>query len=176
MLLGDVSGKGLEVAALSAMVRFFVEARAWDTDDPAEVLAQTNRILRGRLPPGGFVTAFLAVVEGAALRYCNAGHPPPLVLRADGGEDELAGTGLPLGVQDDGVHTAREVAFEPGDTLFAATDGLGEARREGAFFSDARLPELLAATGGRCRRRRWRRCCTPRPSAGRRGCTTTSSC
>ena len=147
VLLGDVSGKGLEVAALSAMVRFFVEARAWDTDDPAEVLAQTNRILRGRLPPGGFVTAFLAVVEGPALRYCNAGHPPPLVLRADGGEDELAGTGLPLGVQDDGVHTAREVAFEPGDTLFAATDGLGEARREGAFFSDARLPELLARHG-----------------------------
>ena len=51
VLIGDVSGKGLEVAAASAMVRFFVEARAWDTESPAEVLAQANRILRTRHAP-----------------------------------------------------------------------------------------------------------------------------
>ena len=60
LLIGDVSGKGLEVAAASAMVRFFVEARAWDSEHPAEVLAQANRILRMRLQRGGFATAFLA--------------------------------------------------------------------------------------------------------------------
>ena len=46
MLVGDVTGKGLEVAALSAMVRFFVEARTWDSERPGEVLAQTDRLLR----------------------------------------------------------------------------------------------------------------------------------
>ena len=147
LLLGDVSGKGLEVAAMSAMVRFFVEARAFDSDSPAEVLAQANRILRGRLPAAGFATAFLAVVDGGRMRYCNAGHPPPQVLRAQAGEVDLSGGGLPLGVDPAGEYIERELEFGPGDTLFAATDGLLEARRERSFFGDARLPELLAEHG-----------------------------
>jgi GAF domain-containing protein/GNAT superfamily N-acetyltransferase len=147
VLIGDVSGKGIEVAASSAMVRFFVEARAWDTDRPAAVLAQANRILRSRLREGGFATAFLALVEGDRLRYCNAGHPPPFLLRADGAAEALPGSGLPLGIEDDGRYEEREVTIEPGDVLFAATDGLLEARRRGAFFADARLPGLLAEHG-----------------------------
>jgi len=147
LLVGDVSGKGLEVAAASAMVRFFVEARAWDTESPAEVLAQANLILRTRLRRGGFATAFLAVVEDGRLRYCNAGHPPPYLLRADGESQPLPGSGLPLGIEDDGLHEEREVTLELGDVLFAATDGLLETRREGLFFSDERLPDLLAEHG-----------------------------
>jgi GNAT superfamily N-acetyltransferase len=147
VLLGDVSGKGLEVAALSAMVRFFVEARAWDTERPAEVLAQANRILRTRLQRGGFATAFLAVVADGRLRYCNAGHPPPALLRAGGGSEALPGSGLPLGVEDEARHEEREVELGLGDVLFGATDGLLEARRAGEFFGDARLPELLAEHG-----------------------------
>src|SRR3954452_13670750 len=61
VLIGDVSGKGLEVAALSSMVRFFVEARTWDSERPAEVLAQTAALLRHRLPSASFVSAFMAV-------------------------------------------------------------------------------------------------------------------
>jgi GNAT superfamily N-acetyltransferase len=147
VLVGDVSGKGLEVAAASSMVRFFVEARAWDTEHPAQVLAQANRILRTRLERGGFATAFLAMVSDGRLRYCNAGHPPPLLLRADGSAEALRGSGLPLGVEDEGRHEEREVVMELGDVLFAATDGLLETRRERAFFSDVRLPGLLSEHG-----------------------------
>ena len=147
VLIGDVSGKGLEVAAASAMVRFFVEARAWDTESPAEVLAQANRILRTRLRRGGFATAFLAVVQDGRVRYCNAGHPPPCLLRADGSSQPLPGSGLPLGIEADGQHEEREVAMELGDVLFAATDGLLETRRAGEFFGDDRL--LGAAVGAR---------------------------
>ena len=147
VLVGDVSGKGLEVAAASAMVRFFVEARAWDSEHPAEVLAQANRILRMRLQRGGFATAFLAMVSDGRVRYCNAGHPPPCLLRADGGAESLEGSGLPLGIEEDGRHEEREVEIGLGDVLFAATDGLLETRREGAFFSDARLPGLLSEFG-----------------------------
>jgi len=147
VLVGDVSGKGLEVAAASAMVRFFVEARAWDSEHPAEVLAQANRILRMRLHSGGFATAFLAMVAGGRVRYCNAGHPPPCLLRADGGAESLEGSGLPLGIEEDGRHEEREVEIGLGDVLFAATDGLLETRREGAYFSDERLPGLLSEFG-----------------------------
>ena len=147
VLVGDVSGKGLEVAAVSAMVRFFVEARAWDTESPAEVLTQANRILSTRMRRGGFATAFLAVVDEGRVRYCNAGHPPPCLLREGGGADTLPGSGLPLGIEADGQHEEREVTIGLGDVLFAATDGLLETRRAGAFFGDDRLSELLAEHG-----------------------------
>ena len=143
VLIGDVSGKGLEVAALSAMVRFFVEARTWDSESPADVLAQTAALLRHRLPSASFVSAFMGVIDGGRLRYANAGHGSTVHIPAAGGEHALAATGMPLGVEDGGWEE-RDVPFEVGDVLFAATDGLAEARREGAFFGIARLPVLLA--------------------------------
>ena len=147
LLVGDVSGKGLEVAATAAMVRFFVEARTFDSSSPAEVLAQTNAILRGRLPEDLFVPAFLAIIEGHRLRWCNAGHPPPQLLCADGTTAPLGTTGLPLGVLDDGGYVNREAELGAGDVLVAATDGLWEARREGVQFGDARFGALLAEHG-----------------------------
>jgi len=149
LLVGDVSGSGLEVAATAAMVRFFVEARTFDCDRPADVLAQTNAILRSRLPEGLFVPAFLAVADGRRLRWCNAGHPPPQLLRAGTGgtASELRTTGLPLGIDAGAPYEERECALEPGDVLVAATDGLWEARRDGVQFGDARLHGLLDAHG-----------------------------
>jgi GAF domain-containing protein len=143
VLVGDVSGKGLEVAALSAMVRFFVEARTWDCESPAAVLEPTAALLRHRLPPSSFVSAFMGVIDGDRLRWANAGHGPPVLLPAAGGEHLLGATGLPLGVEDGGWRE-HEAPFEPGDVLFASTDGLAEARRGGAFFGEARLPGVLA--------------------------------
>jgi len=143
VLVGDVSGKGLEVAALSAMVRFFVEARTWDSESPAEVLAQTDRLVRGRLEGGSFVAAFMAVVSGDRMRWANAGHAPPVLFCAAGAL-RLTATGIPLGVGEDARYEEREAPFAPGDVLFAATDGLVEARRDGAFFGDERLVAVLA--------------------------------
>ena len=147
LLVGDVSGKGLEVAATAAMVRFFVEARTFDCPRPAEVLAQTNAILLGRMPRELFCPAFLAVVHGRRMRWCNAGHPAPQLLRAAGAVEQLGTTGLPLGIQADGQYEEHEAQLAAGDVLVAATDGLWEARRNGVQFGDARLHELLAAHG-----------------------------
>jgi GAF domain-containing protein len=143
VLVGDVSGKGLEVAALSAMVRFFVEARTWDSESPAEVLAQTDRLLRGRLQGGSFVAAFMAVIDGETMRWANAGHAPPVLLGPDGAQ-RLKATGVPLGVEEEARYEEQASRFAPGDVLFAATDGLIEARRDGAFFGDERLVAVLA--------------------------------
>ena len=148
VLVGDVSGKGLEVAALSSMVRFFVEARTWDSERPAEVLAQTDRLLRGRLPSASFVAAFMGVIADGRLRWANAGHAPP-VLIGPSGERVLAATGVPLGVEDEPRYEEREDLFGPGDLLFAATDGLIEARRHGVLFGDERLREILAEHAAR---------------------------
>jgi len=146
VLVGDVTGKGLEVAALSAMVRFFVEARTWDSERPGEVLAQTDRLLNGRLPSASFVTAFMGVIAGGTLRWANAGHAPPWLMRAHG-EDPLKATGVPLGVEAGARYEEHETPFGPGDVLFASTDGLIEARRGGSFFGEHRLPAVLAEHG-----------------------------
>ena len=144
LLVGDVSGKGIEVAAISAMVRFFVEARSHDAADPAQVMAQTDALLRGRLPGTTFVPAVMMVIDEQRIRWCNAGHTPPVLLSASG-ERELGGTGLPLGVDPDATYETQEAAFGPGDLVLAYTDGLTEARREGRQFADERLPELIGA-------------------------------
>jgi GAF domain-containing protein/GNAT superfamily N-acetyltransferase len=145
VLVGDVSGKGLEVAAVSAMVRFFVEARTWDSEQPAEVLAQANAILRRRLPGRvALVTAFLAVIDEGVLRYANAGHVPPLLVGRDLPPRELPTTGLPLGVTDGVRFEQHDLLFGPGDLLFACTDGLHEARRDGELFGQDRVSALVA--------------------------------
>ncbi len=146
VLVGDVSGKGLEVAAASSMVRFFIEARTWDSEDPAVVLSQANAILRRRLPGRvSLVTAFLAVIDDGVLRYANAGHVPPLVLGRDGAPRELPTTGLPLGVTDDATFAQHELPFGRTALLFASTDGLHEARRDGELFGQERVSALVAA-------------------------------
>jgi sigma-B regulation protein RsbU (phosphoserine phosphatase) len=146
VLVGDVTGKGLEVAALSAMVRFFVEARSWDSERPGEILAQTDRLLGGRLPSASFVTAFMGVIADGTLRWANAGHAPPTLLRPDG-DEALKATGVPLGVEAGALYEEHEAPFGLGDVLFASTDGLIEARRDGSFFGERRLPAVLAEHG-----------------------------
>jgi sigma-B regulation protein RsbU (phosphoserine phosphatase) len=146
VLVGDVTGKGLEVAALSAMVRFFVEARSWDSERPGEILAQTDRLLGGRLPSASFVTAFMGVIADGTLRWANAGHAPPTLLRPDG-DEALKATGVPLGVEAGALYEEHEASFGLGDVLFASTDGLIEARRDGSFFGERRLPAVLAEHG-----------------------------
>jgi sigma-B regulation protein RsbU (phosphoserine phosphatase) len=70
-----------------------------------------------------------------------------VLLRADGSTIELRGTGLPLGVDEHAEYTSAEAPIGPGDVIFASTDGLTEARREGRQFGDARLDDLLAEHG-----------------------------
>jgi GAF domain-containing protein len=143
VLVGDVAGKGVETAALSSMVRFFVEARSWDELSPAAVLEQTNRMLLGRLPRDTFVTAFVGVLSHESLRYCNAGHLPPLRVR-DGRAEPLDLHGLPLGVDDVRSYSESDLSLAGGDLVFAYTDGLVEARRDGEVYGQERLAAMVA--------------------------------
>jgi serine phosphatase RsbU (regulator of sigma subunit) len=144
VLIGDVAGKGVETAALSAMVRFFIEARSWDTRSPAQVLGQANAMLLGRLPPDSFVTAFFGILSRDSLHYCNAGHLPPLHVRG-GSASQLDSHGLPLGVLEAQQYPSSELELAPDDLVFAHTDGLIEARRGGEMYGVERLAQLVVA-------------------------------
>ena len=144
VLVGDVAGKGVETAALSAMVRFFIEARSWDTLSPSEVLEQANAMLLGRLPHDAFVTAFFGILSRDSLSYCNAGHLPPLLIRS-GAACLLDSHGLPLGVLEGQRYSSSELKLAQGDLVFAHTDGLIEARRGGEMYGSERLTRQVVA-------------------------------
>lgn len=143
VVIGDVVGKGVETAALSAMARFFIEARSWDDPDPAAVLDEVNAMLRSRLPSDRFVTAFFGLLGHRRLRYANAGHLPPLVLRADGTLSEAAAGGLPLGIDAEPGYVERELELGTDDILFGFTDGILEARREGKLLGADGLRRIV---------------------------------
>lgn len=147
VLIGDVAGKGVETAALSSMVRFFVEARCWDSQSPSLVLEQANRMLHGRLPPDSFVTAFFGILSAGSLRYSNAGHLPPLLVRS-GQAVLLEAHGLPLGVAEAGAFDEAVLTLDEGDLVFAYTDGLVEARRSGELYGIERLTRLVTGWSG----------------------------
>ena len=77
------------------------------------------------------------------LRYCNAGHLPPLLVH-DGEVDRLKGSALPLGIDDDSGYEDSELELDPGDLVFAYTDGLAEARRGSEVYGLDRLEALVA--------------------------------
>jgi sigma-B regulation protein RsbU (phosphoserine phosphatase) len=129
------------------MVRFFIEARSWDSQCPATILGQANSMLLGRLPRDAFVTAFLGILSSDSLLYTNAGHLPPLHVRGHTVEP-LDGHGLPLGVLEDQTYTFSRLELSPGDLVFAHTDGLIEARREGEMYGAERLAAFIAGAAG----------------------------
>ena len=150
LLIGDVAGKGVETAALSAMARFFIEARSLHSGGPADALGQANTLLYGRLPRDTFVTAFLGLLTPSRLLYANAGHVPPLVLGRNGGVGGVSGHGLPLGIDTDTDYKDHTIPLAEGDALLAFTDGLVEARGAGELFGERRVREAAAqaASGG----------------------------
>jgi sigma-B regulation protein RsbU (phosphoserine phosphatase) len=110
-------------------------------------VTSTNRYLTTTHPKQGyFATLFFGVLDPATgdLVYVNCGHNPPLVLAAGGGaRAELEPTGPAVGVVPDGVFSLGYERLEPGESLFAFTDGVPEARAGGGeFFGDPRVLDL----------------------------------
>jgi PAS domain S-box-containing protein len=154
LAVGDVCGKGEEAAAVTAAARYAIRVLARRCADPAQVLSGTNEIvLADELAlDGGFVTASLAHLswrEGSLRAVvASAGHPAPVLLRADGGVRMLEGGGLPLGLFPDPETATQELTLDAGDVLFLYTDGLAQARGpDHAYFHD-RLADELAGLAG----------------------------
>ena len=153
LLLGDVSGKGAEAAAVSAAARYSVRALAEPRRGPAETLRRVNATLLAQTDPERHCTVVLGQLarppRSATLRVtiCLAGHQPPLVLRSGGAVEEVGTLGTGLALFDDPELHDTTLELAPGEVLCAFTDGLVEARREGELFGEQRVADLLR----RCR-------------------------
>lgn len=152
--IGDVSGKGLDAAVLTSLIKITIRAHAIGMDKtPSQVLALTNEVVYRATSSERFATVMFGVLDRSDGRfvYSNAGHPTAAVVRADGGLTRCAGNGTILGAFAAPPLGDSEVHLDVGDLLFLYTDGLTEARRDGEQYGEARLFELLASARGSAR-------------------------
>ncbi len=145
-LVGDVSGKGLEAAVLTSIIKDTIRAYAHDTPSPAAAIARANVVLGEAAKLPDFASVFFAVIDPSAgsLTYCNAGHPPAAVIGPGQGARLLEGASPIIGAFPDLEYEDRSVTLEPAETVLLYTDGVTEARDErGEFFGEERLVAAL---------------------------------
>ena len=151
-LLGDVSGKGAQAAALTALARHTVRASAHYAPDACEVLERLDDAVSAQQADGRYLTAlfgFVSVRPGElTIDLALGGHPQPLVLRANGRIDNVGVEGSALGLLPHPTLTATRIVLHPGDVLVAFSDGVTEARRGDQEYGEDRLRTLLAGFRG----------------------------
>ena len=152
LALGDSSGHGIGAAFFMAGARTLVRAYALAGTTPSQCLEAVNRRLQEENGTMMFVTAVYGVLDPRTgrLEFANAGHPSPLVLRADGSLEALSAPRCPpLGIRHGTRYASREVRLQPGDRLVLFSDGLPEAEEaSGARFGQPRLEAALRRLAG----------------------------
>jgi len=145
VLLGDVTGKGVAAAALTALVRHTARTAARFDPRPAAVLEIVDRALTERPRPSP-VTMLCGVLREDDVVMAAGGHPLPLRARAGARAHEVGECGVLLGaLREPGEHDDIVIPVEPGDTLLLYTDGVTETPGEGERFGEERLAAAVDA-------------------------------
>jgi len=145
--IADVAGKGLPAALLMSNLQAAVRAFAQNAAEPASLCGNLNRLLCRHMVSGRFVTFCFAWcdAERHTIQYANAGHNPPLLVRANGSVERLGDGGTVLGVFADAAYQQSSLALNPGDRLLFYTDGITEARNPaGEEFGEERLAQVAS--------------------------------
>jgi serine phosphatase RsbU (regulator of sigma subunit) len=149
LVIADVSGKGVPAALLMSGFRAALVSQDLSQARPEDVASRVNEFLNRSVEPGRFVTAFLGLLDAASgtLTYVNAGHNPPLLLRAGGALEPLEAGGVILGILPGTRYERGEVTLAPGDLLALYTDGVTEgANAANEMWGEERLAALLRAS------------------------------
>ena len=146
-LLGDVTGRGVEAASMTSLVRHGARFLAKHEQSPSRILAALDEELRGR--SGLSLCSALCVrLERGRVVISSAGHPPPLLIRADGRIREIGGSGPLLGGWEGSAWEDRVCELEADETLLMYTDGVTDTRGQGERFGAGRLRRLLGEYAG----------------------------
>ena len=154
--IADVAGKGLPAALLMSNLQATVRGLASSSLAPETLCAQINELMCRNITDGRFITFFFAVLDRQSkrLRYCNAGHPAPVVIRRSAGTERLSEGGGVLGLFPTERFDGGEVYLEPGDRLVLFTDGVAEAHNaDGDEFGEAGLLRSSSVDGDRSAKR-----------------------
>ncbi len=150
VVVGDVTGKGIDAAADMAMTKFVFRSLAREHPEPSELMRIANQVVLDEVEEGKFVTMVYLTVDPTTgeLACSGAGHPEPRVVRSDGSVEELAARGLALGIAPDQQYPEARAILRPGDCVVLFTDGVVESRIEGELYGKLRLDRLLADQRG----------------------------
>nr|MBA3384355.1 SpoIIE family protein phosphatase [Actinomycetota bacterium] len=146
VVLGDVTGHGIDAAADMAMAKFVFRSLAREHPEPGDFLAAANEVVVGEIASGKFITMLYLLIDArtGAVSVASAGHPPPRLVSADGSVIGIEARGLALGVDSGIEYEETRAELEPGGSVVLYTDGVIEARRAAEFYGQDRLDALLA--------------------------------
>jgi serine phosphatase RsbU (regulator of sigma subunit) len=146
VVLGDVTGHGIDATADMAMAKFVFRSLAREHSEPADFLTHANEVVVGEIGVGKFITmAYLTVGPGGEVLCASAGHPEPRLVHADGTVSGLVCGGLALGIDESQRYEQMRTEVPPGGSIVLYTDGVIEARRGRDLFGTERMDEVLAA-------------------------------
>jgi sigma-B regulation protein RsbU (phosphoserine phosphatase) len=147
-VIGDVCDKGISAALFMAVSRTIIHSKGMQGVSVAECMAESNHLLANSTVDFMFVTVFYAIynTKTGYVSYCNAGHNPPHILRANGTIEQLPKKGsLVVGAFDDIEYKENSLQLEHGDTLVMFTDGVTEAMNASKeWFGTERLNSILS--------------------------------
>lgn len=145
--IGDVAGKGLQAASIMSTVRLLIRATALEELTPSRVLARANQLLLNDKP--AMVTALFGILDPEELTFtCSiAGHPPPLVVSAEGEISSGVPVAPPLGIATDAVFPEQTLMLPLGSLLVLYTDGLIEGKRDKLDAEDTFAKVLQTVAG-----------------------------
>jgi serine phosphatase RsbU (regulator of sigma subunit) len=150
VVLGDVSGHGIDAAADMAMAKFVFRSLIRDHPEPADLLAAANEVVIGEVGAGRFITMLYLTIDpsNGEINCACAGHPPPRLVSPDGTIAQFVVSGLALGVESGQTYVPAVLRLEPGSAAVLYTDGLLEARRSGELYGERRLDRALTRHAG----------------------------
>lgn len=139
LALGDVAGKGMPAALAMGAAIVLIGLLAEIGGEVDELCQHLHRHLFRSYTAEQFITLFLAELdaETGKLTYVNAGHEPPILIRADGKLEELENTGMPVAMLEEARFEKAEAILSPGDLLSVFSDGIPEATTDGESFLGA---------------------------------------
>ncbi len=147
LILGDVAGKGMPAALMMTGLQARVQVMADKDESPAVTVARLYRHISVKCPRNRFISLFYSVMDSVTgeMQFCNAGHNPAILARADGNHTLLNPSGTVLGIlpelgYEDGTET-----LAAGDMVVMYSDGVTEAVKYGTEeeFGEKRLLELV---------------------------------
>jgi phosphoserine phosphatase RsbU/P len=149
-MIADVSGKGVSAALLAALLQGAFVFASEGNLPIEEMMSRVNRFLIERARGEKYATVVYCTIDRKGeLRWSNAGHPKPVLVRAAGGLERLESTGMPIGMLDIAVYEVKSMQLQPGDKLVLFSDGLTEAANaDGEFFDKKALKQFLCAHAG----------------------------
>ena len=148
IVIGDVSGKGVRAAVLTALVRHTLRAYSYDDPSPKHLIEKLNNVVASEVAPEEFITLFYGLwdMKQQSLTFVNAGHEPPLYLACSESEArELSVSGTPVGAFIGTLYMENSLKLSSEDRLLFYTDGVTEARVEKDFFGSEALKDFFVA-------------------------------